>query len=219
VTIGQAPRVDLIPDVADALAGIEWVEHGALDPLSSEQIADLAPQGGERPLVSRLRDGRSARLGATSIAAHLDRAIADCVNDGCSAVLVLCTGRIEHGPAPVPVLHAEDLAHEAITSLIGDQELGVVCPVPEQLADIRQRWVERLQRPLLATAADPYTAGPDEIAAAGTVLATQGAKHVFLDCIGYTMEHARLVGSAGLPTYTARALAVETAVSLVRRRA
>ena len=218
VTIGQAPRVDLVPDVADALSGVTWVEHGALDPLSSRQIAYLAPGGAERALVSRLRNGGSARLGATSIAPHLDRAIADCVADGCGVVLVLCTGRVEHGSAPVPVLHAEDLAHEAVMTLIGDRELGVVCPVPEQLTDVRQRWSERLERPLAVTDADPYTDGPDEIAAAGRALTAQGASLIFLDCIGYTEEHARLVASAGAPTYTARGLAVRTAVAALLPR-
>ena len=54
-----------MPDVAEVLAG---VEHGALDPLCNEEIADLAPRADERELVSRLRDGTSARLGALSIA-------------------------------------------------------------------------------------------------------------------------------------------------------
>jgi protein AroM len=218
VTIGQSPRVDLVPDVADALSGVVWVEHGALDPLSPEQITHLAPGGDERALVSRLRDGGGARLGATSIAPHLDRAIAECVADGCGVVLVLCTGRVEHGPAPVPVLHAEDLAHEAMAALLGERALGVVCPVPEQLADVRQRWSERLGRQPAATDADPYTAGPDEIVAAGKALTAQGASLIFLDCIGYTEEHARLVASVGVPTYTARGLAVRAALSALLQR-
>jgi protein AroM len=217
VTIGQAPRVDLIPDVEVALSGVDWVEHGALDLLDTDGIARLEPRGGERTLVSRLRDGSRARLGATSIAPALDDAIRRCVTDECGAVLVLCTGRVEHGPASVPVLHAEDLAHDLMAGLVGTGRLGVLCPVPEQLADIRERWEGRLGRPVVAAAVDPYTAGLDEVAAAGREVAAGGADLVFLDCIGYTGEQRRVLAAEGIRAETARHLAVTGAVDRLHR--
>ncbi|OZV77546.1 hypothetical protein CA850_23025 [Micromonospora echinospora] len=215
VTIGQAPRVDLIPDVEVALSRVDWIEHGALDLLDTDGIARLEPRGGERTLVSRLRDGSRARLGATSIAPALDDAIRRCVADRCAAVLVLCTGRVEHGPASVPVLHAEDLAHDLVARLVGEGRLGVLCPVPEQLADIRERWEERLGRPVAAAAVDPYTAGPDEVAAAGREVAAEGADLVFLDCIGYTGQQRDILAAEGVRAETARHLAVTGAVDRV----
>ncbi|WP_416903887.1 AroM family protein [Micromonospora echinospora] len=213
VTIGQAPRVDLIPDVEATLADVDWVEHGALDLLDADGIARLEPGGGERTLVSRLRDGSRARLGATSIAPALDDAIQRCVADDCGTVLVLCTGRVEHGPASVPVLHAEDLAHDLVARLVGAGRLGVLCPVPEQLADIRERWGGRLGRSVVAAAVDPYTAGSDEVAAAGREVAAEGADLVFLDCIGYTGEQRAVLAAEGVRTETARHLAVTGAVA------
>ncbi|GAA2705127.1 AroM family protein [Micromonospora olivasterospora] len=212
VTIGQAPRVDLIPDVEAALSGVDWVEHGALDHLDADGIARLAPRGGERTLVSRLRDGSRVRLGATSIASALDDALRRCVADRCGAVLVLCTGRVEHGPAAVPVLHAEDLAHDLVARLVGAGRLGVLCPVPEQLPDIRNRWEGRLGRSVAAAAVDPYTAGLDEVAAAGRHVAAGGADVVFLDCIGYTGEQRDVLAADGIRAETARHLAVADAV-------
>ncbi|MFE0591281.1 AroM family protein [Micromonospora echinospora] len=213
VTIGQAPRVDLVPDVETALSGVDWVEHGALDLLDADGIARLEPRGGERTLVSRLRDASRVRLGATSIAPALDDAIRRCVADRCATVLVLCTGRVEHGPAAVPVLHAEDLAHDLVAQLVGEGRLGVLCPVPEQLTDIRDRWEERLGRPVVAAAVDPYTAGPDEVAAAGREVAAAGADLVFLDCIGYTGQQRDILAAEGVRAETARHLAVAGAVA------
>ncbi|BCL12334.1 AroM family protein [Micromonospora sagamiensis] len=212
VTIGQAPRTDLIGDVEAALSDVDWVEHGALDLLDADGIARLEPRGGERTLVSRLRDGSRVRLGATGIAAALDEAIRRCVADHCAAVLVLCTGRVEHGPASVPVLHAEDLAHDLVARLVGTGRLGVLCPVPEQLTDIRERWEERLGRPVIAAAVDPYTAGPDEVVAAGRRVAAGGADLVFLDCIGYTGQQRGFLAAEGIRAETARHLAVTGAV-------
>ncbi|SCL25754.1 AroM family protein [Micromonospora inyonensis] len=218
VTIGQAPRTDLIPDVEAALSGVDWVEHGALDLLDEEGIARLEPRDGERTLVSRLRDGSRVRLGATSIAPALDDAIRRCVADRCAAVLVLCTGRVEHGPAAVPVLHAEDLAHDLVAGLVDTGRLGVLCPVPEQLTDIRERWEGRLGRPVVAAAVDPYTAGPDEVAAAGREVAAGGAELVFLDCIGYTGQQRDVLAAEGVRAETARHLAVAGAVDRVLSR-
>lgn len=46
VTIGQAPRVDVVPDLVPVLPGTEIIERGALDELDAAEIAALTPQGG-----------------------------------------------------------------------------------------------------------------------------------------------------------------------------
>lgn len=216
VTIGQAPRVDLIADVADELANVTYVEHGALDRLDAHDIARLAPRPGQQALVSRLRDGTGVRISAEAITSHVDEAIKRCVEDGCGLVLVLCTGRIEHGSSDVPVIHAEELAHATMSRWAGEAILGVLCPVPEQLPDIHDRWMQRLGRPVLAAAADPYSASVNEITDAGRALADGGADLVFLDCIGYTKKHQASLAAAGTPAYLARRLAVRGAVEALR---
>ena len=53
VTIGQAPRVDITPDLKTIIGdGIEIVEAGALDGLTKEQIAAMAPHEGDYVLVT-----------------------------------------------------------------------------------------------------------------------------------------------------------------------
>ena len=213
VTIGQAPRTDLIPDVADLLDGVDWVEHGALDLLDPGDIAELAPGPGEPVLVSRLRDGSSARLSRRRIGPLLDAAIERAASAGASRVVVLCTGRIDHGEGSVPVQHAEELAHTAMSTIIGAGTLGVLCPLPAQVADVAQRWGRRLERPVRVAAVDPYTATLDDVRQAATELVVQGADQVFLDCIGYTTAQANAAREAGAPAHTARALAVQAALA------
>ncbi|WP_030105419.1 AroM family protein, partial [Actinoalloteichus caeruleus] len=43
VTIGQSPRVDLVPELLPRLGRVEVVERGALDDLGRAEIAALAP--------------------------------------------------------------------------------------------------------------------------------------------------------------------------------
>lgn len=213
VTIGQAPRTDLLPDVAELLKGVDWLERGALDLLTPSDIAALAPRDGEGTLVSRLRDGSSATLSRERIGPLLDGAIARAIEAGATRVVVMCTGRLDHGPAPVPVHHAEDLAHEVMGSLIGDGFLGVLCPLPSQIGDIAARWQQRLGRPVAVAAVDPYTASLAQLEAAAASLVAQGAGHLFLDCIGYTQDQANAAQRAGVPASTARALALVTALA------
>lgn len=56
LTIGQSPRNDLIPEIEAFFKGAEIIQLGALDGLSKEQIADLAPSGDDEILVSKLKD-------------------------------------------------------------------------------------------------------------------------------------------------------------------
>ena len=125
VTIGQAPRVDLIPDVADTLAGIDIVEHGALNFLDPAEIAGLFPKPGTTPLVSRLRNGDSAVMGHHAVVPFVNDAIERCVLDGADALL-LCTGHFSGVKARVPLFFAELLSHLGTAAIVGDDILGVM---------------------------------------------------------------------------------------------
>ena len=58
VTIGQSPRPDVVPDMAEITGpGVEIREAGALDGLGRAAIDALAPREGDEILVTRLADG------------------------------------------------------------------------------------------------------------------------------------------------------------------
>ena len=68
VTIGQAPRTDVVPDMAAILGpGVEIREAGALDGLARVEIDRLAPTGDDEILVTRLTDGTAVFLGKPKI--------------------------------------------------------------------------------------------------------------------------------------------------------
>ena len=57
ITVGQSPRVDLIPEIQPILGdSVEIIQAGALDGLSKEEIAKFVPRPGENVLVSRLTE-------------------------------------------------------------------------------------------------------------------------------------------------------------------
>jgi protein AroM len=220
VTIGQAPRHDLLPDVLPLLSDVDVVEHGALDPLgdapTAEALDALLPVPGEAPLTSRLRDGRAVVMGHRALDGLLADAVRRSEDDGAAVTLLLCTGRFDALPARRPLMAAEPLAQRGVQALAGDRAVGLVCPLPEQADDVRARWQDVLPGPVATASASPYIDGEDALAAAAKRLAAGGAALLVLDCIGYT-ERMRAVAAraTGLPVLLARTLAVRLAVELV----
>ncbi|QMU97529.1 AroM family protein [Microbacterium esteraromaticum] len=216
VTIGQAPRVDVVPDIEPLLPGIRIVERGALDELTPAEIAELTPAEGRAALVSRLRDGSSAVLDEERMLPLVQRAVDAVVADGAGAVLVLCTGHLPELRSPVPVYTAERLARGAAATLVGEDRLGVLVPTLRQVDDIAARWRHDLGRRVSIGAVDPYTADDAELASAARGLAAEGVDWIFLDCIGYSERMASIVQDAsGARALTARGLAARMAAAAV----
>ena len=96
VTIGQTPRDDLVPEIVAALPRpVEVHEWGALDGLTREQIADLAPGEDDHALVTRLRNGSQAVIGKRWVTGRIQECLdarATAGWHGSEATVLLCTG-------------------------------------------------------------------------------------------------------------------------------
>ncbi|OIV37901.1 hypothetical protein BIV57_08575 [Mangrovactinospora gilvigrisea] len=223
VTIGQAPRTDVHTDAAPLLTGIRLAEHGALDDDVFDGPADataaLAPDPGEAPLVTRLRDGGSVVLGHRALMPRLERAVARAEGDGAAATLLLCTGRFPAVRSARPLLFAETLFQRAASALVGEAPVGIVCPRADQAADVAARWSALLPGRVRALGATPY-APPAEalagVASAAAELASAGAEWLVLDCVGYTEEmRSAAARAAGVPVLLARSMALRLAAEAV----
>lgn len=63
VTIGQSPRDDLINVFRNRMGeGNDLLLAGALDGISADGVADLAPTNDEEPLVTQLQTGQSVTI-------------------------------------------------------------------------------------------------------------------------------------------------------------
>src|SRR4029434_11109079 len=73
ITVGQAPRRDVVPDMAAILGGdVEIVEAGALDGLTRAEMEPLAPEGDDEILVTRLADGSSVFVGKSKMISRIE---------------------------------------------------------------------------------------------------------------------------------------------------
>ena len=216
LTVGQAPRVDVTPDIVPALIGIDYSEYGALDLLSTGDIAALAPHDGEPVLVSRLRDGSSAIMSERRMLPLVQDAVNRAAAGGAGAILIMCTGDLPGLHADVPIYMAERLARGAADALAGDEPLAVLVPKPEQAASVASRWLRDHRRRVEVAVADPYTAAAGSFAEAALPLVAAGARWVFLDCIGYSEAMADEIRASGCRVLTARTMATRLVVEAAR---
>lgn len=218
LTIGQSPRVDMVPELERWLPPVELVERGALDELTEADIAGLAPSGeGRHVLTTRLADGSSVVLDHDLVVPRVQGAVEWLERAGVDATLVVCTGEFPPLRHARPLLFAERLLVSGVTGLCDAADvLGVVCPLPEQEAMSIAKWGGGTGG-IEVAAATPYDdAAMETVPAAAAELAGRGARWIVLDCMGYTDAMRRAAReAAGVPVLLARSVVARLAGEVV----
>lgn len=198
ITIGQAPRDDIVPEMDKLLApAIRVVQAGALDGLGRAEIAALAPRPGQDALVTRLADGTAAVIAKQAILDRL-QACLDRLAGEADAFVVLCTGKFPRFRCARPLLEPDRILFATAQAVFGGGTLGAVVPIPEQRESARVRWAA-ITGDVAVAVASPYR-GAAELVQAAEELRTAGARLVVLDCMGFTQAAKDLVRDvAGAP--------------------
>ncbi|GCE46374.1 protein AroM [Thermosporothrix hazakensis] len=216
ITIGQAPRVDVVPELRHWLdADCEIVEKGALDGLSAAEIAALAPRStDEDVLVTRLVDGSSVTITHEGVMPLMHQRISE-LETQVSTILLLCTGTFPELEARVPLLVPEKLLYSFVRGIATPHmTLGVLTPSEQQVPYQQKRW-QQVVKHVNARAASPYAA-IDDVIAAGSALGRQGVDAIVLDCIGYTLEMKRRIQEqVSCPVILSRAVLARFAAELL----
>lgn len=216
LTIGQAPRRDIMPLLSGYLP-VERVRHaGLLDGLDAGQIAErYAPQQGGKLLVSRLLDGTQVTLCAARVESGLQQKIRELEAAGCQMILLLCTGEFGRLQAEQALLLEPDrIIPPLIAAIVGEHRVGIVVPVAEQVGQQASKW--RLAKPPIYAVASPYLADDVALEQAACALLRQGAEVVVLDCIGYHQRHrAFLQARLSVPVLLSNVLVAQLAAELI----
>ena len=207
ITIGQSPRVDMVPEILPFMQGIECIEKGALDGMTKEEIAAIAPQDGDYVLVTRLVDGSSVQIAERHILPRIQKHIDDFNAQGIKAVLMLCTGQFPPFNSKIPVFYPEVLQRYFVLGVVGDNALGILSPNEKQIPQSTSRWTAAGVKNVLVEAATPY-ADPAHVTAAGLKLKERGAQMIVMDCMGYNLAMKKSIQDAtGLPVVLPRTVA------------
>lgn len=190
VTIGQAPRSDVLDPFRPLLPGVEIIEAGALDDLSRADIDRLAPAGTASVLVTRLRNGDHVILDKARLMPHLEQAITGLFDRGLRVVVLLCTADFPALTPPGLLIPAQAVMRHTVDAVLPRGRLAVLIPLSEQAEGSRVRFTAA-GREVRVFTASPYDADSlAQVRAAAAELGPWQPDLVILDCLGYS-EAAR----------------------------
>jgi protein AroM len=156
-TIGQTPRDDLVPYLVGRLSTqVKVIEGGIMDHLSQTEIDELGDDSGELHMVTRLRDGGSARIAYKKALPRMQRVVDGLVADGANLIVILCGADWSAIKASVPVINPGRLFPNIVQALAGNSKLGVIKPSAGQVEYTVKQYRDTLGIDVSVTSAFPY---------------------------------------------------------------
>jgi protein AroM len=198
ITIGQAPRDDLVPELEAVLGSrAEIIQRGALDDLNLPQVLALSPGAADSVLVTRMRDGTEVKISERHIVGRLGRCISDLEREEVDLMVLLCTGEFPTLQSRILLIRLDRLLEGVVRGLLSSGRLAAVAPSSDQIPMVSRRWArvcptaspEDASR-VAVEAVSPYTGTEAELEAAARRVKECEPALVVLDCIGFT-EKAR----------------------------
>lgn len=178
LTIGQAPRNDLVAELTDVFGDRPVEVQGALDGLTLDQISTLTPVADADALHTRLPGDVDVIISKKAVTDRLGSLIEAAEN---RLTVVACTGRFQGLPERPNLLFPSVVLDGLIdAALPSGYRLGVLVPIPEQI-ELFTELRGRPDRPVTVVSARP---GTDPTAAAEE-LRRAGVDLVVLDCFGF----------------------------------
>jgi protein AroM len=212
VTIGQTPRSDLVPEMREWLGeGVDVEERGALDGLTTEEIAAMAPRTTDHRLVTLLADGSETVVRKDLVHARLQTLLDDLADRDFVCTLLLCTGRFPPLKVRGLFLDAQSIVDESVAAIVRHaRTIGLMVPLAEQIDEFHFR--PREHQTMKTSHASPYT--PGRLEQAACELADTDV--VVMHCMGYTEAMRRTVASVSRrPVLLARRLVAAAVAQLV----
>ena len=201
VTVGQAPRDDLVPELLSHLrTEIPYSEFGALDDLGRDEIGFLAPSEGEARLCTRLRDGTEVVTSRSKTAERLNGIFARLDEERYDLIVLLCTGYFDGLSCRALFIESQRLVDGFVASVAhGGKEVGILVPLAEQI--VQHDEASAGYAIAGAAHASPYSDG--DLEAAARELSETDL--IVMHCMGYTEEMRRRVAAAsGKPVILSR---------------
>jgi protein AroM len=211
VTIGQAPRADVVPIIDRHVPqSVRRLHRGVLDGMTRRDIdARYAAKPGEPALVTRLRDGEEIVLSRRRLRVGVQETVTALEREGCAVILLLCTGTFDGlRSGRAWLIEPDHIIPGLVAGLVEHRQLGIIVPIAGQIESEQGKW-RGLARPPLFAVASPYAERTAALAAAGAELLARGAAALLLDCIGFTERHRAALAGLGLPVILSNAVAAK----------
>ncbi|MEO3474627.1 AroM family protein [Roseomonas sp. CAU 1739] len=208
--IGQAPRPDLVAEIAAAAPGLHIAMRGALDGLTREDIAAIPPHDGADTLFTMLPSGEAVSISKAAVTTRITAMLAE----ASGPVLLACTGAFKGLPNRPDLVQPSAVLNGMAEALLPRGRLGLFVPLPEQAAALgASRARDGLT--LVVHALRPHSDDATREAAM-RAMAAEAPDLVLLDCISYTRaDKAAAVAVMSCPVLLSVAVAARAAASLL----
>jgi protein AroM len=194
ITVGQAPRTDLIPEVEKFFpSDVEFIQRGVLDDFDEKKLKQIKPEPGQTTLVSRLKDGTSAKMAKEKIIPIVQQIIDDFNRDQVHLIILACTGEFKPFQSEIPIIYPDFLLNHVAQGIFRNKrQIGVIVPLREQYESIEQKW-KSAGFEAICVDSSPYLFNEQSLIMAANELEQMNINTIVLDCIGYTQQMKDLV--------------------------
>ncbi len=186
ITVGQAPRDDLVPFMTPLFGQpVQVLQGGGLDGLSPKEIAGFGPAPGEVGIVARLRDGTDTLLSHSKILPRVQTVVDRLQDEGAELLVIMCGADWSAVRSKVLVVNPGKVFPAIVSALAGNRKLGVIKPSPGQLDQARRQFADRNVQAHV-TAASPYTGAQRlvDVRRAAEELVRAEVDLVWMSCVG-----------------------------------
>lgn len=171
--------------------------------MTEENLQLIAPDASDTTYISRLRNGKSVRIGKKKLLPYLQNELSQLEKET-DIVLMLCTGDFPMLETTKPIIYPDRVLNHTVSAILASGSLGLIIPLVEQREQLEKKW-EQSNLQLLVEVASPYE--KSDVAGAAHALKEQGADIIVLDCMGYDERHkTEAVRVSGLPVLLPRTL-------------
>ena len=206
LTIGQTPRVDLLPTLVEILGDEhEIIEAGALDGLSLDDVKGIEILPDDYILVSRMRDGTEVKITKRFVIPRVQEKITELEEKGVRLTVVMCTGAFPQYESKGLVVTPQEILKGVLNASLKKGRLGVVYPTEEQMPGAQSNFGSN-DVETYADATSPYE-GSEELEALAGRLSAQNLDLILLNCFGFSSDLKKYIAErTGVPTIQSNAV-------------
>ena len=192
LTIGQAPRPDVVPIIDRHVpAEIARIHRGALDGLTRAEIdahvrARPRRGGADHPAA----DGGAIQLSRRRMRERGAAVLRDLEDDGCDVDPAAVHRHVRRPGMPQRLAgRADHIIPATVAGLVERRQIGILVPIAGQIVSEAEKW-RPLARPPIFAAASPYDdRRRTRCSPPAHDCRRRGAEAILLDCIGFTERH------------------------------
>jgi len=191
LTIGQSPRMDIIPELKKAIGiEVEIEERGALDDLTWEEVKDLYPGPDDHILVTRMRDGKEVKIAERYIIERMKKCIDDLERSDVDFIILLCTGEFpKEITSKKLILKPSKLLENILRGILQKGVMADIVPSADQISLVEERWKRTNPNlKVIVETVSPFTGTYAEIEKVAEKIAKTDANLVILDCLGFNKK-------------------------------